>query len=457
MNNTHRRFSLKNLPPWLWFWLVAYALSLPYVLGMIREGLVGLFAPAEASSEIVGGLPLLVELAVRLASVAGIVPPLALLLGVLTVFVPWLRARYLEKRYRLTEQLPPAGAAAEIAGFLRAHAPGLRLRGNLLRTDQLAFVYPLGYRKTAMAVFGGLLKLWRSDRKAAEAVLLHEAAHYRNGDALMVGAGSLFEAVVRYSLLAYLIFLFVPQTLQIVAQRITAVEEMFALEVVPLPSIALFTIGQIVFGLALVSLQAATWALFAAGIFLLPLLAIWLAEFNADRFAAGTLGTGNVLGALAKMPRPVSRWRWLLARLSHPPDGLRRWAASRSWTSGGTVVLLLLFPLAYLLRLLIQSTWAIVTMAASFFEPGEIARQMMVNVGYALQNYERLWIFMALLIALWPFVTRPWQRLFSDDKSDEETEAITSSGPSYAAYLLCAAIVVGLSGSSYLLRLIISQ
>lgn len=59
------------------------------------------------------------------------------------------------------------------------------------------------YRRSALAIFGGLARLWRADREAAGTILLHEIGHYRQGDPLAQGAGAFFgEYLRRWPLIA---------------------------------------------------------------------------------------------------------------------------------------------------------------------------------------------------------------------------------------------------------------
>ena len=436
-----------SLPPWLWFWLVIYAISLPNLVASWQQSLAAIPSPTDLQPEAVGGSTILVWVVPTLASAAELTPSVALFLGVLAIFLPWTRAAYLRRTYRLTDQSPQSPALNEIEEYLGNHAPGIQVRTNLLRTDQLAFVYPLGYRRTAIALFGGLVKLWRSDREAAEAVLLHETAHYRYGDALIVGAGSFFETVIRNLLLLYLLFLFVPQVLQVAAQRITFVQEAVALGV-PLIYLVLFTLSQVLLSVVLVFLQSVSLLFWTASIFVLPLLGIWMAEFNADRFAAAAHGSKiTVLQALNQLSRPTSYWRWLLMRLSHPPEKLRRWAVRHYGRATGTTLLLLFFPLALLAKLLALTAWALASYLGASFGSQEIGQQMVANVSSAIRTYAPIWLAMAIVILSWPIAKKYWVKLFCSGCAQ-----IGNYGrPDIVPYLLSALAVVALATFGYLL------
>jgi hypothetical protein len=135
------------LPPWLWVWLITFVFfympgELKYMPSRIRQLLgVGQFAQRDVPFTGIVQLPVLL--------ITG-----AVLVGLLTVSLPWARAAYLEKRFRLAALPQMSPALKDIAGFVHEHAPEIEVKGNLLRTDHLAFVYPLGYRKRAMAMQG---------------------------------------------------------------------------------------------------------------------------------------------------------------------------------------------------------------------------------------------------------------------------------------------------------------
>lgn len=168
------------LLPWLWFWLVFYVINTPARFGQWNQTwntVVSLISRRTDLSRLLG-LPSIVEF----------VPSIALSLGVLTIFIPKARAALLKRQYSLVDP-PEMTVISEIKDFLHNYVPAIKITFSL-KPGVLAFVYPLGYRTTAVAIFSGFIKLWRSDRPAAEAVLLHEIAHYVHGDALIVGAGS---------------------------------------------------------------------------------------------------------------------------------------------------------------------------------------------------------------------------------------------------------------------------
>ncbi|NJL50139.1 MAG: M48 family metalloprotease [Leptolyngbyaceae cyanobacterium SM2_5_2] len=176
----------------------------------------------------------------------------------------------------------------------------------------------MGYRKSAIAIFGGLVKLWRSDPEAGRAILLHELGHCRHGDVLMIGAGSFFETLLN-SWVRFLILFFIIPTLFLygwfllgslhehwqLAQMLTATDQELnainsqlgelGIEPTEIPSRGnwfvnwlIFQVGML-FTLGLPSTIASILALVLTTpiIISLPLMATWCAEFNADQFVVG--------------------------------------------------------------------------------------------------------------------------------------------------------------------------
>ena len=227
----------------------------------------------------------------RLTDVAEWVPSLLLFLGVISLGLPGLRGLWVRKAYGLRDP-PDLPVVGEIREFLSIHAPGLSIKANLLRTDLLAFVMPLGYRATAIALFGGLVVLWRRDREAAQAVLLHESGHARQGDVFAVGMGSAFKALLDVWLPLTLGAVVLPMVLVWgmdagrfvilgdLSPREGVTHKLVQLAVVYLPGLGL-TMG----GLFVESL----------GTIILPLAGLWIAEFYADHRAVVMQGTPGPL------------------------------------------------------------------------------------------------------------------------------------------------------------------
>ena len=290
--NASNRLSSNVLPPWLWLWMLIFVVVvLPYFFAVWVRNIQQLLTTPSAGIDWVTdfayrilGLPALLEL----------IPSLALFLGLVALLRPQLRTRYLEQKYTLKPISYKTQDVAEILEFIEHHAPGIEVRANFRRTDQVPFVYPLGFRKTAIALFGQLVALWRADRPAAEAILLHELAHYRHGDALIIGAGSPFRAVIE-QWGRFFVWLFVlPFVFSFAAITILFFWEMGQIIwIMSLSSIGMLfaaighKLGQSVYmliGALIISIGLLMWT---TSVFIVPMVAIWCSEMNADQAPAG--------------------------------------------------------------------------------------------------------------------------------------------------------------------------
>jgi hypothetical protein len=277
---------------------------------------------------------------------------------------------------------------AEISSFVAE-----RCLLNLKQANQAKqpFIYLAGYRRANLALPPGFLKLWRLDRKAAEAVLLHEIAHYRRGDTLLVGTGSLLEAVIKFSAVYYLI--------------------LFAL---PFLIINLYEWSEAQASIAFWPFVRSN-LLIACGYFLsylssliILLAAIWDAEFDADIVVLREQGTHEHLYRGLALKK--TKWlTWFFQRLSHPPARLRRWLISLPQPLQPTF-LLLFFPLAYFMRLLALHLRAVVTSLSSGLPLADL--DFWGNTQAFLLATQRLWLLAGFLLALWPLLVRLWEALF---------------------------------------------
>ena len=431
------------LPPWLWFWMALYLLSLPdqmHVWRTIWQNLGNLYPN---SNDLI---PL--GFLLNTSTILEAVPLLVVFIGVITIFFPRVRAVRLERQFRLAEPMMAQPAVREICTFLGQHAPGIVVRTNLLRTDQLAFVYPLGYRQTAIALFGGIILLWRSDQRAARALLLHEIAHYRQGDALIVGAGSFFTALLERWFTLYLGLVVLPLILVLGYSRLVHLHELSALRGLgvsfPVTDVLLHELKLFLHiflpGIIFISCGLLFWTI---SVIILPLTGIWCAELNADRFAIVAMRQqpDDLLHALNKLPKVTSWWRWLFFCMSHPPTRVRRWAAILSRSQTGLIVLLLLFPLAYVGRLAVLMAWA--TTGHMMTKSGsEILLALGANAKTYLVTVAPVWLAMAVLLLLWPRIAIYWEWLFCRRRG-------TLSWTGYRGYIKTAIVVVILGVSGY--------
>jgi len=422
-----------GVPPWMWYWCVMFTLNL-----------LALFGTWYASYEVLSAYIQSVERnraidpqAERLAFLlypgffTENLPGIALFLGLFTILFPRLRAVYIEGRNRLVSP-PPIKPLAEIEEFVRLHAPGLEVKVNLKRPGRI-WVYPNGYRRATVAVFSGFVLLWKSDREAAEAVLLHEIAHYRRGDALFMGPGSFLENTVKLTLLFYVLFVALPyilididQKIQLVAslQRIAEIGKSAGLETPPAPSYIPHLVTSVFLSFWGLLTTTAAFLVRTAASFILPVACMWAAELNADYFVANHLHYKEaLLRELSKKNSNIGWWRWILFRLSHPPESLRRVFQRRN-DSYAFSLMLLIFPLAMFVRIAIlhvMTLFAYLGIGTSSAIAGQTTDFTWQSYLQSLVDITRLaitsnpfdWLLMAGLLLVWPVAVRPWERFFT--------------------------------------------
>jgi Zn-dependent protease with chaperone function len=272
-------------PPWLWVWLV-------YLLAEVPAMISGLFTGATVFSvnvpAQVGGTAFLTVM--RMTIIFGWLVFAVLLAGMVPVAFPQLRGRWVERRFGLAGDDRPV--VAEMQRFVDSCDPSVRLRVTM-RADQVARIYPVGWRSARIAVFRPLPVLWRRDPEAAQAVLLHELAHRRQGDQLITGLGSPLPWLIRIGALAYLVLVLGPSAVFLAS------------------------------GPALMTSTAASDAAVFAGLIpalvFLPVIALWLAELDADQQAADAAGPGALSRALRAGAGPPRSARRSATRRRAPP------------------------------------------------------------------------------------------------------------------------------------------
>jgi hypothetical protein len=415
-------------PPWLWFWIVLFLTSVPDLWSALLEGSRQFIALER------DGLARLRALDAGygrfdILRVAGVVVdwlgPAIVVAGVAVAMCPWLRRYYVERRYGVRDPSSAPPGFAAIRDFIERNAPGTIVTVNLLRRET-AFVYPLGYRRAAIAVCGGLYKLWQTDRPAAEAVLLHEMAHCRRGDFLVLGTGSPISSGLKYVFLFYLIFLALPQLMVSIADAISLRARLLALEQ-PVVSVGGSVdmagavsrhyreqawghiSGQLVM-LASASLQFVRFLV-------LPLAGIWAAELNADHFVVVQQGSSAAIQrGLGSLSRSGWWWRWPLNAVTHPPRWLRR--LSMRFRTLGLLNLVAILLIAYFVRLAVMHAWASISyLFVLGFTTEQIASATLDNTRQYLAALFPVWLAMAALVAVWPWVFKPWEALFVNETS----------------------------------------
>ncbi|MFE1291156.1 M48 family metalloprotease [Streptomyces sp. NPDC058751] len=368
-------------PPWLWLTLALFLAQLPALTGQALDAGTGLGRYGEAG---------LGRFVTAVLSLVQLLPQFFLLAAVLALLVPRARCRLVERRYGLLApddplMAPPATApgsrgesaephfAAGMAAFVHAHAPGTLLR--LSTQDRIsARVYPGGRRSSRIGVFAPLVNLWHTDTDAARAVLLHELGHLRRGEQHVTGLGSPLTALVRVWPYALVGLVVLPVTLLFVTGDATAV----------------LTLAEVV--LVLQSVPK---------VLLLVVAALWSAELGADRFAARTAGADAVVRALRHLGAGD---RGGLARLYHPPVGMRLWCVSRAGTTRVRLLSTLLWPLALLAQLLLTTLAAFPAYVLLGATGDRAARQVLALAHESLTGQPAWWTTLAVAL-VWPLVT----------------------------------------------------
>jgi Zn-dependent protease with chaperone function len=369
-------------PPWLWVWLFCLLVTVPEVVGTVSSVAAEYsYLSSPGVSQVVGHGFFAVGL---LSWIFGVLLYGMLFAGAVAVMFPALRCRWVERRFRLASDSRPV--MAEMQRFVDAHDPSIRLQFSL-QAGQMARIYPVGWRSARIAVFRPLAVLWHRDQEAAQAVLLHEVAHRRQGDQLIMGLGSPLVWLIRIGAPAYVLFVLTPAMVYIAAGGGTE---------------ASFTVGE-----------AGTFAGSISYVIFLPVAALWLAELNADRQAVQEIGPGALQRALQATagPRAPLAAR-AMAFLSYPPRRLRlRRATARP---AGTVALMAAWPAAMAVFSLVLPFVIDAPGDLEYrFSPGMWEITFRETVHALLVQGFPLAIVTAAVLLTWPVLAAPWEQLWS--------------------------------------------
>jgi Zn-dependent protease with chaperone function len=371
-----------TMPPWLWVWLGGFLLAtMPQEISLLHFDIGTYFGHESVLLGIAGHGLITVE---RLSLIFDLVIYAVIVAGAVAALFPHLRGRWVEWRFRLASDDRPI--MAEMQRFVSSHDPSVSLRVTI-RSDQMARIYPVGWRRARIAVFRPLPALWRRDREAVEAILLHEIAHRRQGDQLIVGLGSPFVMLMRIWVPAYLLLVLIPVTIYLADGG---------------SALAPFVV--------LTSITAAV--LIPVEVFL-PVTALWLAELSADQMAARAIGSGAVWQALRATAGPrASVAARALALLSHPPRRLRmRLAAGRPV---GTAGLVAVWPAALVAWFVVLPLGLVVLALLLVGFPAGLLETGLKTATRELVPYGRpVVIATAAVLLAWPVLAYPWQRLWS--------------------------------------------
>jgi Zn-dependent protease with chaperone function len=361
------------LPPWLWFYLIAYLLV--EVPGLIADWIrqAGDYWTLITNSPM--GVARTAGIVLGVASIAQLFPALILLGAMASLLLPGLRGRRVERRHDLRVSDNPV--IEEIAAFVRRQDPSIEIRFSE-STRMPARVYPMGWKKARIAVFLPLTVLWRADRGAAEAVLLHEIAHRRQLDHHVVGLASPFTWLVRAWGPVFVLVGLLPITLYVALGGAA---------------------GRLLTGQLLVH------AAVVPRLLLLPVVALWLAELSADRLAVRQRGADALIRALAlERTLPGGRLRRVGRVLTHPPAALRRKVAGGRFC--GLTGLAVAWPATFVVRLVLVSAFALPAFMLTGEDIGAAIAHVFQSVVKGLA-FDRLLVGgSAVLLVVWPWILR---------------------------------------------------
>jgi Zn-dependent protease with chaperone function len=405
---------LPDIPPWIWIWTATFMVQLPGEFGkawFFTSGtLVNTLIPSTLPP---GTLPPTWHNAVIIIPPVLIIllPHVSLGLGIAMTALPWLRGRWVERRHRLSPLAAVQRARpthVEILAFIARIAPDTAVRAYFANSSRIAFAYPLGYRCSAIGIFGGLTRLWHRDRAVAEAVLLHEAAHVLHRDVLVLGSGSALKAVAERWIWIALLLVVMPVTVGAGALSLAnssgSPQQADAFEGLRL---------LVVYGGSIIAFVVACAFFYTGAVFAPLIAAIWAAELSADRSAAArhTGGAQALLRLLEEEQRQVkgSLWHSLGSGFSHPPSRLRCWLLRRSDQRCALAVALLIFPLGYTASpVLLAAAMSMLNMAA-YILSGPVAPPRAIAAGFIL-GLERIaaleLLATGIALTVWPIIAR---------------------------------------------------
>lgn len=376
------------LPPWLVVYVAANVVSgIPGQARLLNSAL------AHYQGQLVPYLTL-----IMIALVAG-APNAVLACSVsASMLFPKRRGRWIERRYGLAQA--ETQAFYDMQEFIYAHNPSVSFDLRLASRGgggQLARVYPVDLSSGRIAVFPRLMRLWESDRQAAEVILLHELAHQRQGDTLIVGLGTPFPRLIRIWAAAFAVLLLV------------------------LATYLIFGSGH---APAYISGQAILQIVQAPTALILPVTGLWLAELGADWLAAREAGRAalahTLQHAIAPAPgaepatarrtlRAAARWVTGLSWASHPPYRLR----TRMAQAPDAPALLIAWPVAIAIQIAVTIAAAVPGYLLTGVPAGAIARDLGANFHQLLLANRLFLIVVTFLLLSWPFYAEDWQRKWS--------------------------------------------
>jgi Zn-dependent protease with chaperone function len=412
------------MPPWILVWVILQFLGFP---GTLRSGIEEVHRFKEFYDQS-GSLGLSFVSVLNAPALAiGALVPLTLMIGFLLSLLPSIRGKWTERSWNLKPLQQGEGVSREIAAFVDSQASELPIESGPSPTAT-GFVYPRSWRNDGLAVFGGMFRLWRRDPDLGAAILLHEIAHHKRRDSLLLGVGSPLAWLVRFWFLFLLCLFIIPTLIGASFQAWNGYQDLSAIAPGK-PWMADFLAIQGGSGLRILGISA-VGALDVAAQLVLPVASIWCMELNADRFAVAATSAPDRY--VAQLQSGGARgWRpRILPMLSHPPSALRSWYAARAGSAGADLVALLIFPAAFVVRGIILLVFGLIQSWLGFTGVGGWTIFSWWIAGYPAGVAKLALPLMGLMFLGWPLA---W------------LGAPKSERPSVTLYVILGGICVALS------------
>ncbi len=463
-------------PPWLYFWMVMWLVFVPQALipkWNLTQKFIAIETTYNADMIKRGGATKPVNLLFHYTGFA--VENLAtfILLASILWSLAWRsRMQSLQRIHGFQRVGPESAICADGIRLLSEMSPRTEVYCNWNMSRLTAYVIPTGWLSSGVVLFGGFAKLFRKDRPAAEAILMHEVAHLRRGDYRVVGMADFLRSLLFLSMLGSVLVLAfsawqvyqntkvqsqshqesLNQSTQLaemqpptpefqskwdevmrpIREQHAKVMEDSYLQGVPRSNSRLgwawfYTQGLLCVQLAFLFKLAASLSL--------PVASIWCAELHADRFVVQSGYPGMALDHLSA---PESRLRRLLQALTHPPGWLRRMFGRPD----ALMPLLLLYPCAMLIRLILLLIFAFFLHQTPGMRPVDVAGWISTLAGHGrtfLVDGIQHWVLIVALLLLWPCLAPYWERFFAG-RSD------VVSRKNYFQYVLAAFVPAMLLG-----------
>ncbi len=453
------------LPPWLWFWLVRFAiLVLPMNIARIWHDISAIWEMQRAFAakmaalsaecrEKLGADPICNRSAVNtdtltavqlLPSLIELAPYVILAIGIIFALFPSVARAQVERRWRpkpLPSDYPSAGIAAIRTQMSRY--PSVVLLDCLARENLTAFVYPLDYRRIGLVLGGHLMRIWRKAHDVAMAILAHELSHWRQGEGMLLHVGSPLLTSLRF---APWVFLAVGLGPTLVIQGVLTWEHFSSVPMIgSVPLYGPWTIITHEFWMLVRTTIPYLILAVVAGacVFLIPFIpliaAVWSAELCADRVAA-RLSPAGYPEFLRELRLSGGFWRRAQDLLTHPPRSLRLWFAVRAQSGAALILALLLFPVSFFILKLPDFLESAVEMyegslinPLAHSSPPPFGAWSVAMWRGGLHAQWLILLLCAAYVAAWPVTSRVFTRLRG--QGDERPVA-------YGAYVIAAALLL---------------